>query len=206
MGWVDGVGYELLLEAVRAFHVDCVVVMGHDKTFASLSEDLKAVPSKRAISCIKLARSGGVVERGADARREARAARVRAYFYGLARDSASLPPLLSPETITVKFEDVTVLRVGGAASEVGLVPLGKTSALDPLRLTVVTPTPTALLHQLLGVSFAATDKQVPHVNCAGFVHVRAVNVAAKTITLLAPCALALPSRFLILGAISWVET
>ena len=76
--------------------------------------------------------------------------------------------------------------------------------LDPLRLTTVTPTE-RLLNQVLGVSFATTDKQVPHVNVAGFVHVRAVDAKERRLTLLAPCAGALPSKFLILGAMTWVD-
>ena len=76
-----------------------------------------------------------------------------------------------------------------------------------LRVTPVTPTAGALLNQVLGVSFATTDKAVPHVNVAGFVAVRAVNTKERTLTLLAPCGGALPSRFLVLGGqLSWTET
>jgi hypothetical protein len=53
---------------------------------------------------------------------------------------------------------------------VGILPVGKSTTLDPLRVTAVPPTP-ALVHALLAVSFAVSDKQVPHVNVAGFVHV-----------------------------------
>jgi len=55
-------------------------------------------------------------------------------------------------------------------SDVGILPVGKSTSLDPLRVTTVAPTPT-LVHALLAVSFATGDKQVPHVNVAGFVHV-----------------------------------
>ena len=51
-----------------------------------------------------------------------------------------------------------------------MLPVGKATALDPLRTTVVTPT-VALTNQLLAVSFASSEKQVPFVNVAGFVHV-----------------------------------
>ena len=66
-------------------------------------------------------------------------------------------------------------------------------------------TASALMHQVLGVSFAATEKQVPHVNTAGFVHVKAVDVAGKRLTLLSPCAGALPGKYLVLGALPWVD-
>jgi polyribonucleotide 5'-hydroxyl-kinase len=217
MGWVDGAGYALLLDAARAFAADVVVVMGHDRTFAALTSDLRGggggggggeggVPAPARVTVVKLARPGGAVERARETRRDARAARLRAYFYGAERAPPGGAPALSPETLTLRFEDVTILRVGGAASDAGLVPIGRASALDPLRVTPVAPTATALLNQVLGVSFAATDKAVPHVNVAGFVHVRAVDAKAKTLTVLAPCGGALPSRFLILGANAWTET
>ena len=139
------------------------------------------------------------MERPREYRRDARAQRIKQYFYG---PSATHP--LTPESITVKFEDVVVVRVGGAASESILVPIGKQSVIDPLKVTPV-PINERLVNQVLAVSFATTDKQVPHVNTAGFVHVKAVDVAGKRLTLLSPCAGALPGKYLVLGALPWVD-
>lgn len=55
-------------------------------------------------------------------------------------------------------------------SDAGILPIGKSSALDPLRTTLVLPTP-SLLNHILAVSYATSEKQVPHVNVAGYVHV-----------------------------------
>lgn len=55
-------------------------------------------------------------------------------------------------------------------SDAGILPIGKSSALDPLRTVIMTPT-VDLVNHVLAVSFAASEKQVPHVNVAGFVHV-----------------------------------
>jgi polyribonucleotide 5'-hydroxyl-kinase len=232
MGWVDAGGYELLLDTARALAVDVIVVMGHDRVFARLAEDAKTlkfpapagsaaaaasasssadqsagVPAATAlghpITVLKLARPGGVVERSREARRDARKARIREYFYGPAR-AVGQPPALSPHSATVGFDEVTIIRVGGAASEAALLPVGKSSVLDPLRVTTVAPS-AALCNQVLGVSFGTVDRQVPHVNVAGFVHVTAVNAEARTLTLLMPCAGALPSRYLVLGSLSWAE-
>ncbi len=48
--------------------------------------------------------------------------------------------------------------------------MGKASALDPLRVTVVSPSKD-LNNHVLAVSFATTEKQAPYVPVAGFVHV-----------------------------------
>jgi polyribonucleotide 5'-hydroxyl-kinase len=238
MGWVDGAGYDLLLDTIRALAIDVIVVMGHDRVFARLAEDVKtikvaaatasaaaaagagassssagaAAPAAAAapgvagahpITVIKLARSGGVVERSREARRDARKARIREYFYGAPR-AVGQPPALAPHSTQVSFDDVSIVRVGGQASEATMLPVGRASVLDPLRITPVVPS-VALVNHVLGVSFATSDKQVPHVNVAGFVHVTAVNTEARTLTLLLPCAGALPSRFLVQGSLTWVE-
>ena len=200
MGWVDGGGYDVLLEAVRAFRADVVLVLGSDKLFARLSEDVKALrfaampapadagaqaltavasstaPAPGApgqltavIAVVKLPRSGGVAERSREARQAARKARVHEYFYGPLR-GPGLPPALSPHSTTVGFDDVSIVRVGGVTSEAGLLPIGRASTLDPLRVTAVVPGP-ALLNHVLAVSFAGSEAAVPHTNVAGFVHV-----------------------------------
>ena len=187
MGWVDGGGYALLLDAVAAFRTDVIVVLGHDKVYARLCEDVKSAAAKWpvttpaaaagrgspapppvAISVVKLAKPGGVVERSPAYRREARRARIREYFYGPPLPPGR-PPTLSPASLVVSFDSVTLVRIGGAASEVGILPIGKASTLDPLRVTTVAPS-TLLLHTLAAVSFASSEKQVQHVNVAGFVH------------------------------------
>lgn len=152
MGFIDGVGYDLLLDTVKALAADIVVVMGNDRLFARLVEDCgslrfpvkPAAPGASAASAssaagagssgsasaasttvtlsepmknvtvIRLQRSGGVVERSREARRDARSGRVRSYFYGPYR-GPGVPPILSPVALTVPWDEVTIVRVGGAA-------------------------------------------------------------------------------------------
>jgi len=206
VGWVDSLGYDILLHSIKTLGADIVVVMGHDKTFAQLNEDLKNGAGTVGgegifpIQLIKLTRPGGAVERARDFRRDARSLRMKQYFYGPNPTAA-----LTPESITVSFDNIVVVKVGGPQSDSAMLPIGKASALDPLRVTVV-PVSERLVNQILAVSFAATDKQVPHVNCAGFVHVKSVDLAAKKIVLLSPCAGTLPGKYLVLGGLSWVDT
>jgi len=264
MGWIEGAGYTLLLDIIRYFQIDIVVVIGQDRLFAQLSEDIKTieyqvlsslpsttttnissstttlssttpsipgitstadatneassssstsattatrtyvpVPLTKPISIIKLTRSGGVVIRDQGTRRLARKIRFKEYFYGPDR-GIGIPAVLSPEIITIKFDDAVIVRVGGVMSDSTLVPIGKTSALDPLRTTIVIPT-VSLLNMVLGVSFATNEKQIPYVNIAGFVHVRNISTENRTLTLLIPCGNNLPSKYLILGSNSWIE-
>ena len=199
MGWVEGGGYSLLLDAARLFAADVIVVLGNDKVFARLVEDVKQLPPPPAritpgggvgggaaavaaasaaaaalatpapIAVVKLPKPGGVVERPPGSRKDARKARIREYFYGPPPSLASAPPVLSPVALTLPFDSLTIVRVGGSASEASILPIGKASTLDPLRTRAVPPGP-YMLNQVVGVSFAATEKAVPHTNIAGFVH------------------------------------
>jgi polyribonucleotide 5'-hydroxyl-kinase len=59
MGWVEGEGYPVLLDAIRAFQADVVVVMGHDRLFAQLSEDVKKIEYSAAAGGSAGRRHGG---------------------------------------------------------------------------------------------------------------------------------------------------
>jgi len=41
MGWVDGLGYELLLHAIATLRADVVLVVGQDRLFSQLSSELR---------------------------------------------------------------------------------------------------------------------------------------------------------------------
>jgi polyribonucleotide 5'-hydroxyl-kinase len=73
-GWVDGLGFELLLHNIKELKADIVLVMGHDKLHAQLENhpQLREANGGAGCSVIKLARSGGVVERNKDYRRNTR--------------------------------------------------------------------------------------------------------------------------------------
>lgn len=37
MGWIDGLGYELILHSLKTFRVDIVLVIGQDRLYSQLS-------------------------------------------------------------------------------------------------------------------------------------------------------------------------
>lgn len=37
MGWIDGLGYELILHSLQTFRVDIILVIGQDRLFSQLS-------------------------------------------------------------------------------------------------------------------------------------------------------------------------
>ncbi|XP_010535921.1 PREDICTED: protein CLP1 homolog isoform X2 [Tarenaya hassleriana] len=196
MGWIEGVGYELLLHAIETFSVSVVLVLGQEKLFSMLKDVLK---TKGNVDVVKLQRSGGVVSRNVKVRQKSRSYRIREYFYGLTND-------LSPHAHTSDFNHIQVYRIGGGPQAPrSALPIGSDPVSNPLRIAPVN-IDRDLLHTVLAISYAQEPDQIISSNVAGFVYVTEVDVQRKKITYLAPSAGELPGRLLIVGTLTWLET
>eukprot|EP01121_Diplochlamys_sp_Union-15-3_P006847 TRINITY_DN1738_c0_g1_i1.p1 TRINITY_DN1738_c0_g1~~TRINITY_DN1738_c0_g1_i1.p1 ORF type:complete len:348 (-),score=55.36 TRINITY_DN1738_c0_g1_i1:304-1347(-) len=103
-GWVDGLGYQLLLDSIEQFKVDIILVIDHERLFSDLNVELKQ--KKPGTSVVKLKKSGGVVTRDSTHRRRSRMNKIRHYFYGQNNS-------LSPLSIVLDFRDFVIVAVGG---------------------------------------------------------------------------------------------
>ncbi|XP_068650082.1 protein CLP1 homolog [Aristolochia californica] len=196
MGWVEGVGYELLLHSIEALNADVVLVLGQEKLYSMLKDVLKG---KSNVDVVKLHKSGGVVSRNPKIRQKARSFRIREYFYGLVND-------LSPHSNTANFSDLFVYRIGGGPQAPrSALPIGAEPAADPTRLVHVNINHD-LLRSVLAVSYAKEPDQIITSNVAGFIYVTEIDIQRKKIQFLAPCLGDLPSKYLIVGSMTWLET
>ncbi|KAK6802679.1 hypothetical protein RDI58_000462 [Solanum bulbocastanum] len=221
MGWIEGVGYELLLHAIDTFNATVILVLGQEKLCSMLKDVLKNRPN---VDVVKLQKSGGVVSRNAKVRQKARGYRIRGvwysyfsaypcnakrtfflslllpqeYFYGPSND-------LSPHSNVVNFSDLFIYRIGGGPQAPrSALPIGAEPAADPTRLVPVSIS-RDLLHLVLAVSYAKEQDQIISSNVAGFIYVTDIDLNRKKITYLAPCAGELPSKNLIVGTLTWIE-
>ncbi|XP_019156851.1 PREDICTED: protein CLP1 homolog [Ipomoea nil] len=195
MGWIEGVGYELLLHAIDTFNATVVLVLGQEKLWSMLNYALK---SKANVDVVKLQKSGGVVSRNAKVRQKSRGYRIREYFYGPSND-------LSPHSNIANFSDLSIFRIGGGPQAPrSALPIGAEPAADPARLVPVNIN-RDLLHLVLAVSYAKEPDQIISSNVAGFIYITDIDIQRKKITYLAPCAGELPSKNLIVGTLAWIE-
>lgn len=195
MGWIEDVGYELLLHAIDTFNTNVVLVLGQEKLCSMLKDVLKNKPN---VDVVKLQKSGGVVARNTKVRQRARSYRIREYFYGLSNE-------LSAHSNVASFSDLSVYKIGGGPQAPrSALPIGAQPAADPIRLVPVNIN-SDLLHLVLAISFAKEQDQIILSNVAGFIYVTDVDMQRKKITYLAPSAGELPSRFLIVGSLTWLE-
>ncbi|KAF4376645.1 hypothetical protein F8388_025516 [Cannabis sativa] len=196
MGWIEGIGYELLLHAIDTFNINVVLVLGQEKLCSMLRDVLKNKPD---VDVVKLQRSGGVVSRNVKYRQKARSLRIREYFYGRIND-------LSPHSNIASFSDLLVYRIGGGPQAPrSALPIGAEPAADPTRLVPVNINQD-LLHLVLAVSFAKEPEEILSSNVAGFIYITDIDIQRKKITYLAPAAGDLPSKYLIVGTLTWIET
>ncbi|KAM1460728.1 hypothetical protein TB2_045001 [Malus domestica] len=198
VGAIDGthIPAMLLLHAIDTFNANVVLVLGQEKLWSMIRNVLK---NKPGVDVVKLQKSGGVVSRNAKFRQKSRSHRIREYFYGLAND-------LSPHSNIANFSEFSVFRIGGGPQAPrSALPIGAEPAADPTRLAPVNIN-RDLLHTVLAVSLAKEPDQIISSNVAGFVFVTDVDIQRKTITYLAPSAGELPSKYLIAGTVTWLET
>ena len=113
-GWVEDMGYELILHAAAKLKVDLIVVLGQDRLYQQLEADMakegwqtandaagetkdgdggssSCGSSSKVVSVVKLSRSEGANTRNTGYRKEARTARIRQYLYGPVQGEELLP-------------------------------------------------------------------------------------------------------------------
>ena len=193
MGWIDGVGLELLLHAREALKIDHVLVIGQERLFGQLQQKLKGTDCQ----VFRLQKSGGVVERTPEYRRASRDRMFKEYFYGATGE-------LAPASQTAYFSKISIYRIGGGPrAPTSALPIGQAPSTDPMRVTPVVPS-TSLLHSVLAVSHGKTQGDLLTSNVAGFIYITEVNMMQKSFTYLSPCPGELPSNVLLSGNLKWL--
>jgi polyribonucleotide 5'-hydroxyl-kinase len=179
-GWIDGPGYDLLLEAIQLFSIDIVIVIGHDRLYSLLSSFAVASsstdPSSPSLTVVKLPKSGGTVSRNESDRRRLRRGKITEYFYGkrspgdllssltsLASSSSaalslqsqidSLPNRFSPSRIDLSLKNYTLLKPGGLQLPQSMMPLGQTEKKTQMNELKLVPTSLSIdmEHTVIGV-------------------------------------------------------
>ncbi|WWD18985.1 hypothetical protein CI109_103442 [Kwoniella shandongensis] len=168
--------YTLVAQAIEAFDIDTLLVIGHEKLHIDLSR-LPTVQS-RNMAVIRIPKSGGVVDLDETYRETAHNFMVRTYFYGepsLTKEMGGLMGRmvsldsggLHPYSFQIGWETLVVLRVGEVnAAPSSALPLGSSRTLSPTHLSRVDPSGPAHVVRLLNtvlaiVSVSAEDRIVP---------------------------------------------
>lgn len=191
-GFIDGVGYELLVHSINACRATHVLVIDHDRLFS----DLKKQFASTDMSILKVRKSGGVISRDRTQRRSARNSRFREYFYGPAGD-------LGPSSITLDASKVQIFQLLGNSEVLGsALPIG--AERESTRLVPTEPC-NELVHSIVAVSYAEERDKILSTNIAGYIYVTEVSPDQTRIKCLAPCPGDLPGKMLIFGNLKFFD-
>lgn len=193
-GWVDGLGYQALLHAARAFEVDVVLVLDHERLCNDLQRDL---PDTTQI--VPLPKSGGVVVRSREFRRASRLGATKEYFYGRG------PHPLFPFSFDVSFASIKLFKIGAPAVPESALPIGTKREEGSTQLIPIDPS-RDLIHLVLSLSMATSlEEDLVNAPVAGFLLVTAVDMEAETMTVLSPAQRPLPRKYLLLTDIKYMD-
>lgn len=225
-GWIDDKGVDVIMHAIQALSIDIVLVMSHDRLYATLSA---ALPES-AVTIVKLPRSGGVVERSPAVRRTQRKRAVHEYFYGPPK-APDCPVTFSAPSVTMQLRDLHFLQhvnvdTSGSLMPIGEAPVSQNDQLRLKRVAITAQNKDEFLNSVVavlnpveddagvggGAGSSLSDGDISpdllSVNAAGFMSILAIDVDQDSITFRSPCqvtAASLPSRYILLGSIKWVE-
>lgn len=197
-GWVKGSGYQALVHCASAFEVDVVLVLDHERLYNELKRDLP-----HFVRVVLLPKSGGVVERSKDCRRDARDEKIREYFYGFRGVS------FYPFSFEVRFSDVRIYKIGAPSIPDSCLPLGMSQDDTQLKLVPVTPG-RDLTYHVLSVSSAedgedGSRKSLVESPVCGFIVVTNVDTQTQVMKVLSPAPRPLPRHTLLIMDIRFMD-
>ncbi|KAH7331825.1 hypothetical protein KP509_20G052100 [Ceratopteris richardii] len=150
MGWVQDLGYELLLHTIKSFNVDVVLVLGQEELQKNLLDQFKG------IDILYVPKSEGVVTRDKRLRHFTRTSKIKEYFCGVSNN-------LSPHQHSIKFNDIKIFEFS--------IPDGN-DAIHPVPVMITRE----LVSSILAVTYARGPHQLLSSIIAGFIYVTNVDL------------------------------
>jgi polyribonucleotide 5'-hydroxyl-kinase len=193
-GWVDGDGYQYLLEAIEIFSPTVVYVLDHERLCSSLTDDVKS----ENVKIVKLPKSGGVVSRDMQARKKFRKNQLKEYFYGVAHD-------LCPRSVQLQMQSVSFYKIVPAyQAPSSTLPVGmsveQSTNNEPQKVNALLD----MRHLIIAVSYAKKPEELVQTNIAGFLHITEVNFEKQIISALSPN-FDPPGDLILLSNIKYIE-
>ena len=174
--WIRAEGYNQIKHIAKAFEVDAIIVLDHERVYNDLVKDMP-----KFVKVVLQPKSGGVVSRNREQRSESRDNRIKQYFYGPHNN-------LFPHSFEVSFSEIKgkLFKIGAPELPDSCIPLGISIADNKTKLVAVNPNPRDLLNRVLGVSYTSATEDVIITNLAGFVVVTEVKMEEQKLTVLSP--------------------
>ncbi|KAJ2722694.1 Cleavage polyadenylation factor subunit clp1 [Coemansia sp. Benny D115] len=218
-GFTDINKFDIIESAIASLGINTLLVVGNERMYSLFSSRFSKADGSSGsvpVNVVKLAKSGGTVDRDAMYRQQLSAHRIRQYFYGTPSE-----PVMSFSTV-VNFQEISILRVGeDVQAPSSTLPLGETRKLSETSVFAVEPDE-SLTHSVLAVTevnigngeedgsdqkaIEEARKGVVGVQAVGFINVTKVDMEKKRFIAYSPVPGRLPKQVLLYGHIKWMET
>jgi polyribonucleotide 5'-hydroxyl-kinase len=234
------IGYNIIQHIVVEFSVTAIICLGSERLYNDIVKRFDNMPiassnsataNQMTISVIKLAKSGGCVDRDEAFMKAFRAAQIKSYFYGNPKLSSGTS--LGPRSQSVDFGQLSVYRLIGSHDDTDygsgssghghdeFLPGGLdnddfygsstiTSSQVPLpasqlfeRVTSPQPAMRNCILAVLNCDGEAEPDELKNSSVMGFLYVVDVDEAKQRLVLLAPVAGRIPARAIVWGG--WPE-
>ncbi|TKR78204.1 hypothetical protein L596_019052 [Steinernema carpocapsae] len=177
-GWVNGAGYQSLVNVAESFEVDVVVVIDHERLYTELKRDLP-----NFVKIVHHPKSGGVESRSPVTRSATRRKTFHRYFYG-----TLLKSVFVPHRPVYNFDQFTLAKVGTEKLPDSCLPHGMKVEDHRMMVVRIEPSPKLINHvvALVPPEFTEVDQNLVNTMVLGFVLIVDVDMDAHQYTLLCP--------------------
>ncbi|KAG9003471.1 Cleavage polyadenylation factor subunit clp1 [Tulasnella sp. JGI-2019a] len=224
--------YPLIERCVELFNVNVVLVIGHEKLNVEIQKIFSGSNYHRNVTVVKIPKSGGVVDLDYAYRTRILSHQTRSYFYGPSvhvpdwldpsaiGGEASIDLNLSPYSMTVKFGDIKIFRIGAESmAPSSALPIGASRVITELEPVAIDPSAPGLLHMVLALLSSPSqgsagkqeedeglsDEDLISSNVVGFILVAAVDTFKQRMTILSPNPGSLVGRTALIGSYEWQD-
>ncbi|KAF8511121.1 Pre-mRNA cleavage complex II protein Clp1-domain-containing protein [Hysterangium stoloniferum] len=217
-----GEKYAFIKLCVELFQINVIVVIGHEKLNVEMRREFGNV-----LSVVKIPKSGGVVDLEFAYRSRVHSLQLHSYLYG---QSLPLPAgvsagalggeameelSLSPHSLVIDFNDLTIYRIGEAVmAPTSALPIGASRVVSEMQPVIIDPAQSgsgllnavlALLVQPDGGEIEKDDEAILNSDVAGFLVVTAIDTNSRQMTVLSPGPGSLHGRIALVGSLEWQE-
>uniref|UniRef100_A0AC34QUC1 Protein CLP1 homolog n=1 Tax=Panagrolaimus sp. JU765 TaxID=591449 RepID=A0AC34QUC1_9BILA len=199
-GWIKDEGYMALLTACKAFKVDVVIVLDHERLFNLFKSDLPV-----SVKIIHEPKSGGIEPRNQAQRAMARRQSIKEYFYGIP------PTVFNPFVFEVSYtgpenERLIIAKIGTEKLPESCLPVGMVPE-DHRTKVVKVEINNELKNHVLALMppTAVLDQTLIRSPVIGYCLVVDVDSQNKSYKVLSPQPRPLPTKLALLSSVTYVD-
>lgn len=212
----------LVKACVDAFRINVILVVGHEK----LNVEMQRSYGSR-LTVVKIPKSGGVVDLDPSYQERVHNYQLHAYMYGQKLDpppgitsaivasEAAADLVLAPSSSVVKFEDITIYRIGEETmAPSSALPIGATRTLSEMQPILLDPAAvgSGLLNRVLGIlspfhpdENERYDEEILDLSVTGFLVITNLDVPNRKMTILSPNQGSIIGKTVVIGSFEWRE-